>query len=85
MNPSFGVGIKKYLFEPYSQSLALTIDSAIKRQVAEFLPEVIITDNQVSYDGENTLFLKIMYTIPSLNISDSIDIQGSQTTGINFW
>jgi phage baseplate assembly protein W len=75
MIPDFGVGVRTYLFENFSSSVASNIKVAIKKQVAKYLP--VITIQTISFDDSNpdfnTLSIKITYTIPALNIKDLLE------------
>ena len=47
MQPKFGVGIKKYLFEMADESVFSEADSLIREQVAIYLPYVKIKNVQL--------------------------------------
>ena len=75
MIPDFGVGLRTYLFENFTSSVASDIKVAIQKQVAKYLP--VITIQTISFDDSNpdfnTLSIKITYTIPALNIKDLLE------------
>ena len=89
MNPEFGVGIRGYLFEQFSDSLYKTIKSKIISQTRKYLPYVEIID--VSFfntnkdiieraDAEaNILAIEIKYAITNLNVFDSLFIEDIPT------
>ena len=77
MIPAFGVGIRSYLFENFSENLYTDIDNKIKEQVAKYLP--IVTVNRVRFDNTNqnqdanTLQISLEYFIPALGIKDLLE------------
>jgi phage baseplate assembly protein W len=75
MIPDFGVGIRSYLFENFSDTIFVDISDAIKKQVAKYLPVIVISD--IKFDSTaveyNTLSVQIAYSIPSLNIEDLLE------------
>ena len=76
MEPDFGVGIKRYLFENFGQATYQNIDSRIRSQVAKYLPVVLIQEINFSQmqNDNNLLSLSISYSIPSIADSDLIEI-----------
>lgn len=89
MNPQFGVGIRGYLFEQFSDGLYRTVKSNIISQTKRYLPYVEIID--VSFfdtnkdviersDAEaNVLAIEIKYAITNLNVFDSLFIEDIPT------
>ena len=72
MIPSFGVGIRTYLFENFNTSIFVDIENDIREQAAIFLP-VITVDSVLFDDTEkdfNKLGIAIVYRIPSLGLKD---------------
>jgi len=89
MNPSFGVGIRQYLFEQFSDSLYRTVKGKIIEQVKLYIPYVDIIDvnfldtNKDTIeraDAEaNVLAIEIKYAITNLNVFDSLFIEDIPT------
>ena len=89
MNPSFGVGIRQYLFEQCSESLYRTVKGRIIDQVKIHLPYVEIVDVKFfdtnkdtieRADAEaNVLAIEIKYAITNLNVFDSLFIEDIPT------
>tara|TARA_Y100001972_G_scaffold65475_1_gene79821 strand:- start:321 stop:731 length:411 start_codon:yes stop_codon:yes gene_type:complete len=89
MNPSFGVGVKQYLFEQFSDSLYRTFKGRVIQQVGLYLPYVEIIDivflnsNKDTIeraDAEaNVLAIEIKYAITNLNVFDSLFIEDIPT------
>jgi len=77
MLPSYGVGLKRFLFENTPE---FDIVQRIKEQVARYLPEVVINKinvtkkprtSQLQDDNlNNTLFIELEYSIRGLNMDD---------------
>ena len=65
MEPSFGVGVRSYLFSSFNQTTFNTIEARILEQVAIYLPVVTIKEiNFVTQDMDvNTLHASIEYAI----------------------
>ena len=89
MNPSFGVGVRQYLFEQFSDVLYKTVKGKILEQTKRHLPYVQIID--VNFfdtnkdiieraDAEaNVLAIEIKYAITNLNVFDSLFIENIPT------
>tara|TARA_Y100000592_G_C5440492_1_gene303104 strand:+ start:1061 stop:1429 length:369 start_codon:yes stop_codon:yes gene_type:complete len=72
MEPDFGVGLKSFLFENYTQSTFAKIERRILDQSSIYMPVVNI--QEIIFDtvpsNENALLIKIKYSIPNLNTED---------------
>ena len=77
MDPNFGVGIRRYLFEVVSDEVYAEIDSKIKQQVSLYLPYLKITRVQFARDpnNENRINLKIVYSVPRLSLFDELNTE----------
>jgi len=75
MEPSFGVGVRSYLFSAFNQATFNTIEAKILEQVSIYLPVAAIKEiNFVTKDIDlNTLHISIEYSIPSLNVGDLLE------------
>ena len=81
MDPEFGVGIEKYLFENNTMELRTAIDTRIKNQVRKYLPFIQVrnlilsgTDADVTLDS-NSLFIQIKYFILPIATEDILNIE----------
>lgn len=82
MNPNFGVGIKRFLFENKSNKTYGSIRGKITSQVSTYLPfisidNILISDlvSQLPNDFyENAVQISIHYTVPNANINDVLNI-----------
>ena len=77
MDPDFGVGVSKYLFENFGSFEGELIQS-INSQVSKYAPFVTLRDVKLSGDGENTLTVNLTYEIPSLSTEDNLSIGVSE-------
>lgn len=86
MNPNFGVGLYKYLFEQIpSETLQENIKADIISQCSTYLPYISIknisfetSDNSPHTAGYNTLYVEVEYYIKSLNASDILQVSVSE-------
>jgi phage baseplate assembly protein W len=75
MAPSFGIGVKRFLFLNYGEGMEAALESRIKEQVSIYLPTVqIVTMQFIASPDSNTMSLKIMYNIAGLGMSDSLNV-----------
>lgn len=83
MDPTFGVGISRYLFNQEGFFDAGIIEQNILSQVAKYIPYVNITNIQIESDelNNNTKRLKISYFIPSFASKEVLylDIDSNDT------
>jgi len=72
MEPNYGVGLKKYLFENFDQSTFSRIETDILEQVSIYMPIVAIQEIsfQPSDQFSNRLNIKIAYAIPEIAAKD---------------
>ena len=77
MDPDFGVGLKKYLFEPMGSLVATHIEGRIRSQVGKYMGFLRINDIFVTDSREisNLIHLSIDYTIVPLNLKDQITLE----------
>ena len=81
MLPSYGVGLKRRLFEISSPSLGDEIKSSILQKVRIYLPYISITNIEVQESSTNqniteyALEIKIYYNILPIKENDLLTIQ----------
>ena len=75
MEPDFGVGMKRFLFENYGSGVEAQIDSKIREQVNIYLPVVSIIDITfgIADADNNRLAFSIFYAIPELDDKDLLE------------
>jgi phage baseplate assembly protein W len=77
MDSRFGVGLKQFLFENFSSTIAENISSAIRTQIRRYMSFINVIEIRVSNDQDtNKLFVSIRYNVPNLSIDNilSLDI-----------
>lgn len=75
MDPQFGVGMKRFLFENFSDNVYSQIDSRIREQVRIYMPDLSI--RQINFylidPDSNSVAFRMEYSIPSIAASDLIE------------
>ena len=68
MQPEFGVGIKQFLFENFSDNVYADIDIKIREQVAIYLPIIRIINLEFAESSidNNKISIRIEYSIPDI-------------------
>tara|TARA_R100001015_G_C4467017_1_gene51976 strand:+ start:134 stop:499 length:366 start_codon:yes stop_codon:yes gene_type:complete len=76
MIPEYGVGIKKYLFSNFNESVYGEIQQNISEQVGIYLPVITIQNIlfNASSPDTSTLGIKIIYSVPELGFTDNVDV-----------
>jgi phage baseplate assembly protein W len=77
MDSRFGVGLKQFLFQNFSPTVAENISNTINVQVKRYMPFININQIKVNdSQDENKLFVTIIYNVPNLSIQNilSLDI-----------
>ena len=75
MNPDFGVGLKRFLFEPATPFLVEEVRNSIMIQVKRYAPYVQIRSLDVDMDPDNSMLLvKISYAVPAGGIVSNLTI-----------
>tara|TARA_Y100001963_G_scaffold156716_2_gene251012 strand:+ start:316 stop:684 length:369 start_codon:yes stop_codon:yes gene_type:complete len=72
MEPLFGAGIRRYLFENFDSATPAAIDQKIRDQVSTFMPAVSVLSIAFSTEEMdfNKLAISITYAIPDINVED---------------
>ena len=83
----YGVGIRKYLFEPNIESVKGSISSRIRRQISRYLSYLRVSDITVSSNSQEidsgSLKIVITYYIPKNTIQEvfELDLTPEETIG----
>jgi phage baseplate assembly protein W len=75
MDPLYGVGLKRYLFNNFTQITFSEIETKIKEQVMIYMPALEITEIQFTgsdFDS-NSLAVRISYYLPSIANTDLLE------------
>lgn len=77
LNPSFGAGLRVFLFEQSNEPTFESLNSFISSKLENFFPEVKILKLDVlsPNDNPNNVVVTLNYSINNTNINDSINIQ----------
>ena len=81
MMPNFGVGLRRFLFEPLDRQQFARVERRIMEQVNIYMPFLTIVDVQFLTEDEapnissNTLSVSVKYSIPSVNTIDEINLK----------
>ena len=88
-DPSYGVGLRRYLFENNIESIRELIRSEISSQINRYLSYLVVSTIEVSWapgDVDNNLLnIRIMYTTPSNATSEIFDLDVSKQQSIGFY
>ena len=72
MDPEFGAGLPRFLFEGFNDAVYGEIEFAIRDQTQKYIPHIKI--NSISFDpggiDRNILGIAIRYSIPNIGIKD---------------
>ena len=76
MEPNFGVGLSRYLFENFGQNTMSQISSKIREQAGIYLPAVEIRNITfgTTDPDSNYLGIAIEYSIPNIGITDLLEL-----------
>ncbi len=68
MQPEFGVGIKQFLFENFSDNVYADIDVKIREQAATYLPVIRIINLEFAESSmdNNEISIRIEFSIPDI-------------------
>jgi len=73
-NPSFGAGIRKYIFENINNNGLDDLSSKIESDIVTYFPSVKATVQIVPSYDYNTVFVDINYSIINTGINDNLQI-----------
>ena len=88
MDANFGIGIRRFLFEPNLEQTWANIDSRIRSQVKTYIPAIRINSikfiSSDNFEGvhDNNLGIRIDFTIVPLKIRNTFDIPRADS-GVN--
>ncbi len=78
MMPTFGVGIRTFLFEMNSATTYGNIRAAVQSQTSKYMPFIAINDITFDVDevlAPNALNIVIFYTITPLELADALELK----------
>ena len=75
MEPQFGAGIKRFLFENFNSDAPAEMSSAIRRQVKKYMPEVTVIN--IGFDtsaiDSNRLGVRLEYAVVNIGVTDLLE------------
>lgn len=81
MLPNFGVGLRRFLFEPMSTIQFGKIESRIQNQIEQYMPFLSLIDVKFLTQEQdpsvllNEVSVSVRYAIPSINTIDEINLR----------
>lgn len=88
-DPSYGVGIRRFIFEQNVDFVRSSIASSVSSQVAIYLPYLTIDDIQVDASSEdidnNSMTIKVIYGIPGDVTQKVFELDLKPETTIGFY
>ena len=78
MNTDYGIGVKTLLFHQRNETESeIDIEALIRRKVNNYMPFLVINSIEIADNlpsEQNSIFLNIDYSIPSIKEKDSISL-----------
>tara|TARA_R100001509_G_C4880387_1_gene219969 strand:+ start:2198 stop:2599 length:402 start_codon:yes stop_codon:yes gene_type:complete len=88
-DPSYGVGLRRFLFENNLESTRSLISSRITSQISRYLPyvdvEEVIVDATPEEIDSNTLNIKVVYRLQNDATTSVFELSENQTQNIGFY
>lgn len=73
---NFGVGLKRFLFEPKTTETTERIKNRIIDQLEKYMPFINVQNINITFseDQENTIFISLKYFVKNLSAQDVIEL-----------
>ncbi len=88
-DPDYGVGLRRYLFEPNISSVRSLIESSIRDQIYTYLPYLTLESVSVSSSAEeidsNLLRVVIKYGLPDEELTQIFELEANPEDTIGFY
>jgi phage baseplate assembly protein W len=77
LNPTFGAGLRSFLFEQISDITTNNVKSFVQNKLNTAFPMIKIDSLEVltNQQDNNTIIIKLKYSIPNSNISGNLNFQ----------
>lgn len=75
MNPNFGIGLSRYLFENITEELILHIQNEIISQVSKYIPDINIDDINIITDYDSQLIQNKIKVEIVFSLKNNPDLQ----------
>lgn len=80
---NYGVGAKRYLFEPLTRGNINLLRDDIEQQISNYLSYISINRiNVIPHEDESSVQVSINYSIPSLGFNDTATIDLSPASNV---
>jgi phage baseplate assembly protein W len=85
----YGVGLRRFLFEQNVDSVRARMVSSISSQISKYLPYLTVEDIQTGATTQeidnNTMFVRVVYSIPGDVVQEIFELNLSPETTIGFY
>jgi uncharacterized protein len=77
LNPTFGAGLRSFLFEQISDITTSNVKSFVQNRLNTAFPMIKVDSLEVltNQQDNNTIIIKLKYSIPNSNISGNLNFQ----------
>lgn len=82
MLANFGVGLRRYLFQPNHELVDSEISSKIYEQVALWMPFLRIEEVQIQRE-ENLRYIRVTYFVKPMSMGDTLEVKISEDSVIS--
>ncbi len=88
-DPNYGVGLRRFLFDQNTEATRATIEASISSQISKYLPYLSVEDIQTGADAEeidnNSMFVRVIYSIPDAVTREIFELDLSPDTTIGYY
>ena len=80
---NFGVGLRRFLFEPMTLQTKNNIESEIYSQVSKYMPYIVIQElDIIEAKDDNTFYINMTFSVPALEeeLNILLDVSNITTT-----
>lgn len=88
-DPDYGVGLRRFLFEQNVDSVRVAMVSSISSQISKYLPYLTVEDIQAGATTQeidsNTMFIRVIYSIPGDVVQEIFELNLKPETTIGFY
>ena len=79
MNPTFGGGLRAFIFEQIENSNIEYLKEDIQNRISQNFPRVQVTElDIIAYEDDNAINISLQYRIINSNMVDSIEMDFNQ-------
>jgi phage baseplate assembly protein W len=76
LNPTYGGGLKSFIFTQIAEDNIIGLKSNVELKMERYFPYINIESLEVlRNDDENSLIVKLLYSIKSTNITDNLTFE----------